>query len=256
MSLKQVSFVRSVFLLCVFMFVACSTAFLLHVFFFSVLCLVENYQKFASMVFHFKSTVIDPPALLYMGRDKHENEELIRWGWPEDVWFHVDNLSSAHVYLRLPPDMSIDAIPKELIQDCAQLTKANSIQGCKQNMVNVVYTPWANLKKTGSMDVGQVGFHKDKEVRSFMVEKKINEIINRLNKTKEEKDVNFCELREKRDAEERRLERKHQQEEKLQKKIAELEKREQEKLRTYADLMVETSMASNVDNPPDEDDFM
>ena len=123
-------------------------------------------------------------------------------------------------------------------------------------MVNVVYTPWANLKKTGSMDVGQVGFHKDKEVRSFMVEKKINEIINRLNKTKEEKDVNFCELREKRDAEERRLERKHQQEEKLQKKIAELEKREQEKLRTYADLMVETSMASNVDNPPDEDDFM
>ena len=29
------------------------------------------------------------------------DEELIRWGWPEDVWFHVDKLSSAHVYLRL-----------------------------------------------------------------------------------------------------------------------------------------------------------
>ena len=37
-----------------------------------------------------------------MGRDKFENEELIKHMWPEDVWFHVDDLSSAHVYLRLP----------------------------------------------------------------------------------------------------------------------------------------------------------
>lgn len=35
------------------------------------------------------------------------------------------------------------------------------------NNVDVVYTMWANLKKTGSMDVGQVGFHKDKEVLYF-----------------------------------------------------------------------------------------
>ncbi|XP_053962032.1 coiled-coil domain-containing protein 25 isoform X2 [Anastrepha ludens] len=53
------------------------------------------------MVFYFKSNVVSPPALIYMGKDKHENEELIRWGWPEDVWFHVHNYSSAHVYLRL-----------------------------------------------------------------------------------------------------------------------------------------------------------
>lgn len=39
---------------------------------------------------------------MYMGRDKYENEDLIKYGFPEDVWFHVDNLSSAHVYLRLP----------------------------------------------------------------------------------------------------------------------------------------------------------
>ena len=31
------------------------------------------------------------------------DEELIKWGWPEDVWFHVDKVSSAHVYLRLHP---------------------------------------------------------------------------------------------------------------------------------------------------------
>ena len=39
---------------------------------------------------------------LYMGKDKYENEGLIKHGWPEDVWFHVDSLSSAHVYARLP----------------------------------------------------------------------------------------------------------------------------------------------------------
>ena len=38
------------------------------------------------MVFYFTSNVVDPPVTLFMGEDKHENENLIRWGWPEDVW--------------------------------------------------------------------------------------------------------------------------------------------------------------------------
>lgn len=36
------------------------------------------------------------------------------------------------------------------------------------NNVDVVYTPWSNLKKTASMDVGQVGFHNSKMV-SFSI---------------------------------------------------------------------------------------
>ena len=208
------------------------------------------------MVFYFNSTTVSPPAQLYMGRDKHENEELIRWGWPEDVWFHTDKLSSAHIYLRLPGGMTIDTIPEELLTDCVQLTKANSIQGCKQNSVPIVYTLWSNLKKSGSMDVGQVGFHHDKEVHSITVEKKINEILNRLNKTKEEKDVNFRVLREARDNEERKIERKQQQEEKALKKLKEVQQKEEEDIRNYSSLMVETNMTSNVDCPIDEDDFM
>ena len=42
------------------------------------------------------------------------------------------------------------------LEDCAQLVKANSIVGSKRNTVDVVYTPWSNLKKTNAMDVGQV----------------------------------------------------------------------------------------------------
>ena len=39
-----------------------------------------------------------------------------------------------------------------------------SLAGCKMNNVNVVYTPWSNLKKTADMDVGQIGFHRQKDV--------------------------------------------------------------------------------------------
>lgn len=81
------------------------------------------------MVLFFRSTAVDPPATIYMGRDKVENEELIKYGDEEDVWFHVDKLSSAHVYLRLQEGMAWDAIPKPLLDDMSQLVKANSIEG-------------------------------------------------------------------------------------------------------------------------------
>ena len=98
------------------------------------------------MVFYFVCS--DPRYTIYMGRDKYENEELIRYGWDEDLWFHVDKLSSAHVYLRLPRGDDIGDVPQEIVEECAQLTKLNSIEGCKLNHVRIVYTMWKNLKKT------------------------------------------------------------------------------------------------------------
>lgn len=43
--------------------------------------------------------------------------------------FHVDKMSSAHVYLRMRKGQTIDDISEGLLEDCAQLVKANSIQG-------------------------------------------------------------------------------------------------------------------------------
>lgn len=57
------------------------------------------------------------------------DEELIKHGWDEDVWFHADKLSSAHIYLRLREGASWEDIPEDLLTDLAQLTKANSIEG-------------------------------------------------------------------------------------------------------------------------------
>lgn len=191
-----------------------------------------------------------------MGFDKHENEELIRWGWPEDVWFHVDKLSSAHVYLRLRQNETIDDIPQSVIDDCVQLVKANSIQGNKQNNLDVVYTMWGNLKKTASMDVGQVGFHNDKEVKKVRVEKRINEIVNRLNKTKKEASPNFRAQREERDRKERESQRKVQIEQKQREKEEEKRKQEMAETKSYKTLMRSENMQTNKDCQDDDDDFM
>ncbi|XP_059782825.1 coiled-coil domain-containing protein 25 isoform X3 [Balaenoptera ricei] len=89
------------------------------------------------MVFYFTSSSVNSSAYtIYMGKDKYENEDLIKYGWPEDIWFHVDKLSSAHVYLRLHKGEKIEDIPKEVLMDCAHLVKANSIQE------NCLGLPW------------------------------------------------------------------------------------------------------------------
>jgi len=43
--------------------------------------------------------------------------------------FHVDKMSSAHVYVRLHKGQTIDDISEGVLEDCVQLVKANSIQG-------------------------------------------------------------------------------------------------------------------------------
>ncbi|XP_054309224.1 coiled-coil domain-containing protein 25-like [Pongo pygmaeus] len=137
-----------------------------------------------------------------MGKDKYENEDLIKHSWPEDIWFRADRLSSAHVYLQLHKEKNIEDIPKEVLTDCTHLVKANSIQGCKNN-VNVVNTPWSDLKKTADVDVSQIGFHRQKDVKIVTMEKKVNEILNRLEKTKVERFPDLAAEKECRDCEER-----------------------------------------------------
>jgi hypothetical protein len=182
-----------------------------------------------------------------MGLDKHENEDLIKYGLPEDIWFHVDKLSSAHVYLRMHRFQTMDMITPELLEDCAQLVKANSIQGNKLNNLDVVYTPWYNLRKTQSMDVGQVGFHNPKLVRTVRVETRKNEIVNRLNKTKTEQTPDLKAEREAYNAAERAERKQHTKEKKRREELERLEKEKQTEIRSYNRLMVQEKMTSNKD---------
>ncbi|KAH0559052.1 Coiled-coil domain-containing protein 25 [Trichoglossum hirsutum] len=211
------------------------------------------------MVYYFKSSTVTPPAFIYVGKDKVENEELIKYGLEED--FHVDKLSSAHIYLRMNEGETWDAIPKDLLIDCAQLTKANSIEGSKKDNVNVVYTPWSNLKKDGSMAVGQVGFKDPQKVKKILVEKQEKPIVNRLNKTKEEKFPDLRQEKENHLKELRARERAAKQE--RRKEEARIAKEYREKAwqrdHAYDDLFSEDALAQSSNQNRGEDfldDFM
>jgi hypothetical protein len=90
-------------------------------------------------------------------RDKYENEDLIKYALPTDVWVHADGFSSPHGYIRTPFDPEVAAaaaaaaaqkggakkgappfvppvpeIPAEVLEDCCQLIKEGSIKGCKE----------------------------------------------------------------------------------------------------------------------------
>lgn len=58
---------------------------------------------------------------------------LIRFSFLIFTRFHVDDLSSAHVYLRMPPGKTINDIPEGVLEDCLQLVKQNSIEGIDKN---------------------------------------------------------------------------------------------------------------------------
>lgn len=172
------------------------------------------------------------------------------------MWFHVDNVSSAHVYLRLQKGQTLDDIHHDVLVDCCQLVKANSINGNKMNSIDIVYTMWENLKKTPSMEVGQVSFHNPKQVRKMRVEKRINEIVNRLNKTKIETHPDFRTEREARDASERQDKKKVIKELQTREKEAERKRLEDAQTKSYASLHKEEKMTSNYDANNDSDDFM
>jgi hypothetical protein len=93
------------------------------------------------------------------------------------------------------------------LTDCAQLTKANSIDGNKKDNITIVYTPWSNLKKTGDMATGQVGFKDNKLVKKVLVETRENPIVNRLNKTRVERFPDLRQEKAGRDGEQRKKER-------------------------------------------------
>ncbi|KAI9485837.1 MAG: hypothetical protein EXX96DRAFT_472929 [Benjaminiella poitrasii] len=195
------------------------------------------------MVLYYTSNLVDPPVTIYMGKDKYENDDLIKYGFPEDIWFHVDKLSSAHVYVRLQPGQTWDDIPPEVVDDCAQLVKANSIEGNKKNGITVIYTPWDNLKKTPGMETGQVTFFNHKKVRRVFVEKRVNEIVNRLNKTKVERFPDLLQEKVQREKIDRLKARKSEFEEKERARQLAEEKRKAEK--EINDLFDPSMMKSN-----------
>jgi hypothetical protein len=154
-----------------------------------------------------------------------------------------------------------DALPEELLMDLAQLTKANSIEGNKKDNITIIYTPWANLKKDGSMDVGQVSFKDQKKVKRILVPQRENHIVNRLNKTKVEKKPDFKQEKDDRMRELRKRDQAAQQDRKRAeaRQAEEWRQKKWEKDHAYDAMFAEEHMeaSSNQNRSEDwEDDFM
>ena len=203
---------------------------------------------------HYYTLSSAPRLTCYSGVDKYENEELIKLGWEEDVWFHVDDLSSAHVYVRLESSMTWDKLPEEMLTEVGHLVKANSISGCKMAVVTIVYTPWANLKKAPGSDIGAVTFHDYKKVRKMQIEGRRRDLTNIL--TKNRTDVDLASLRSARQENEKQRIREAHQKATLERKAEEARKQEAKRLkeeRDYSSLMRSIPVSTN---EIDEDDFM
>ena len=110
------------------------------------------------------------------------------------------------------------------------------------------------------MATGQVSFHDPKKVKKVHVSVRENPIINRLNKTREEKSPDLLAEREADQREKRKTERIEREKQKA-KDREERQKREElrwQKDHAYDDVMREEHMVSNQDQDAGfyEDDFM
>jgi hypothetical protein len=83
------------------------------------------------------------------------------------------------------PNTTYDELPPKAVEECAQLTKENSIEGCKKKGVTIVYTWASNLLKTDDMEVGAVSFKNDSLVNKLHIEKK-TDVLKKILKTKQE----------------------------------------------------------------------
>jgi len=171
----------------------------------------------------------------------------------EDVWFHVDDLSSAHVYLRLKPGQTLDDIPEDAMIDCCCLCKANSIQGCKKSTVYIVYTRWKNLKKTSGMVDGQVGYHRPNNVRRRQTEKN-NPVVRQLEKNRKELFPDLAQEQAARMREIQEEKKVHMRAEAKAKKLQDLERARMKEERSYDRIMTQDNMTSSADMNATVDD--
>ena len=214
-----------------------------------------------TMVFFFTAS---SGHTFYMGKDKYENEDLIKYGLPEDVWFHVEDLSSAHVYLRLNEGEKLEDISEDVIMEACQLVKANSIEGCKQASVGVNYTRWRNLQKLPSMEVGAIGFHDRSKVKKLRIEKD-KEIVKVLNKTKTEDHPDLAKLQADRARRFKEQQKEVKKKEFLAEKQSKKDRQAEAELRSYSSVFKSTEGVKNTDMVSSatseaavsfEDDFM
>lgn len=87
----------------------------------------------------------DKEYLIYIGKNAHGNEEIIKKCHPESLWFHFDNISSAHIIL----ESNGDDIPKRYINQVASKLFEHKRSAPRNS--KVIYTQVKNVKLTNTL---------------------------------------------------------------------------------------------------------
>ncbi|KAK8086323.1 JLP2 DnaJ-Like Protein 2 [Apiospora phragmitis] len=214
------------------------------------------------MVYYFTSAAVTPAAYVYVGKDKFENEELIKHGWEEDVWYVPRRQALLGPHLPAPArgrDLGRDpGAPGggPGAADQGELDRGQQ-EGQRDGHLHALVEP----KKDGSMAVGQVSFKDPRKVRRVLVPERENAVVNRLNKTKVERHPDLRQEKEDRQKELRKRDNSAQQARKKEEARIMKERAEKkwQKEHAYDEIFSEENMAqsSNQDRDEDwEDDFM
>jgi predicted ribosome quality control (RQC) complex YloA/Tae2 family protein len=89
--------------------------------------------------------------VIVIGKDKQNNWDLLETSNPTDIWFHVADSSSSHVFLKTEEKMK--DIPRAVIVRCACLCKSYSKSKATQKC-SIIYTCVINVEK--GKHVGEV----------------------------------------------------------------------------------------------------
>mmetsp|Transcript_23635 Transcript_23635/g.41890 ORF Transcript_23635/g.41890 Transcript_23635/m.41890 type:complete len:231 (+) Transcript_23635:27-719(+) len=197
---------------------------------------------------------------LFYGENSHENDTLLAYAHPEDVWFHVESLSSAHVYVRMPilpieervAGVSVKhrELPTDVVIEACQLTKANSIEGCKKVSVMVIYTPASNLAKERNAKSGEVRIIDQSQVIRVEVHTD-KKLVKQLLKTKEPRFIEFQADLSQRKAQEERDRLHFSRAEKIRLQQEAETKRQEEESKSYRWMQRKGNMQTNKDEVDD-----
>lgn len=90
-----------------------------------------------------KDIKLDTEMTYFVGTNAQDNWDLISASNPNDIWFHLQNVSSCHVVLKMN-DLTLEQLSKQTILHCASKCKAS--KHANLNM-NVIYTEIKNISK-------------------------------------------------------------------------------------------------------------
>jgi predicted ribosome quality control (RQC) complex YloA/Tae2 family protein len=86
-------------------------------------------------------------VLYYIGTNAEDNFNVIGKGDPNDLWFHVNGISSCHVVMK-HADMVDKKTTRMLIKKGALLCKQHTRKLASQKNVEIIYTQIKNVAKT------------------------------------------------------------------------------------------------------------